>query len=132
MADEELLTEEAPAEEQAKGSKMPLLLILVVLLALGGGAYWWFVLRPAGTKTPARQTPKIKSTLHLDGFVVNLADPDGNHYLRVGIELGLGKEPPSSKEKGAPDPTPAIRDAILGALSTCQSDVLLSPDGKTK
>src|SRR5579885_2445727 len=134
MADQELATMEE-TQQEAKGpkrSKSPLLIILLlVILGGGGGAYWRFVYLPAAQAAPKKQE-NIKATLHLEGFVVNLADPDGNRYLRLGMDLGLAKELEVQKGKGGPDPTPAIRDAVLSVLSTRLSDDLLTPEGKAK
>ena len=78
--------------------------------------------------------PAEKGILHLEPFVVNLADTDENRFLRVGIDLGLEK-PLSGKEgKGAEGDLPSarIRDCILMVLSSWHSDALLAPDGKQK
>jgi len=78
--------------------------------------------------------PQVKSVMHLEAFVVNLADPEENRFLRVGIDLGL-ENPLSAKEgKGGEGevPTARIRDCILAVLSTWHSDALLAPEGKQK
>ena len=76
-------------------------------------------------------TPPIKAVLHLDSFVVNLADTEENRFLRVGIDLGLGV-PVSGKEGEGGVPTARVRDCILTVLSTWRSDALLAPEGKQK
>ena len=43
--------------------------------------------------------PQIKGVLHLEPFVVNLADSEDNRFLRVGIDLGLGNPPPAKEGK---------------------------------
>jgi len=67
--------------------------------------------------------------LHLEPFVVNLADTDGNRFLRVGIDLELEK--PFSTKDGEPS-TARIRDSVIFVLSTWQSNALLASDGKQK
>jgi flagellar FliL protein len=77
---------------------------------------------------------QVKAVMHLESFVVNLADPEDNRFLRIGIDLGL-ENPPSAKEgKGEEGgvPTARIRDCILAVLSTWHSDALLAPEGKQK
>ena len=88
------------------------------------------------SKAPAKDshTPQVKAVLHLESFVVNLADPEDNHFLRVGIDLGLenplsGKE---GKEGEGAVPNARVRDCILGVLSSWHSDALLAPEGKEK
>jgi flagellar FliL protein len=85
---------------------------------------------------PAKDShaPQVKAVLHLEAFVVNLADPEDNRFLRIGIDLGL-ENPLSAKEgKGGEGevPTARIRDCILAVLSTWHSDALLAPEGKQK
>lgn len=78
--------------------------------------------------------PQIKGVLHLEPFVVNLADSEDNRFLRVGIDLGLGTVPPAKegKAEAGDTPIPRIRDCILAVLSTWRSDALLAPEGKQK
>jgi len=78
--------------------------------------------------------PQIKGVLHLESFVVNLADSEENRFLRVGIDLGLGISPPAKEGKGGAGDVPIarIRDCILAVLSTWRSDGLLAPEGKQK
>jgi flagellar FliL protein len=75
-----------------------------------------------------------KGVLHLEPFVVNLADPEDNRFLRVGIDLGLGKPFSGKAGKGGEGDVPSarVRDCILFVLSTWRSDALLAPDGKQK
>jgi flagellar FliL protein len=76
----------------------------------------------------------IKAVLHLEPFVVNLADSEENRFLRVGIDLGLGNPLPSKEGRGAEGEVPIarIRDCILTVVSTWRSDALLAPEGKEK
>ena len=68
-------------------------------------------------------------SLHLEPFVVNLADTEDNRFLRIGIDLELTKPLPG-KESGPP--VARIRDCVIFVLSTWQSNSLLAPDGKQK
>lgn len=82
----------------------------------------------------APSAPRIVSVVHLGPFVVNLADPEENRFLRVGIDLGL-ENPFSTKgiKSGEGEvPTARVRDCILGVLTTWHSDDLLVPEGKQK
>ncbi len=79
-------------------------------------------------------TPSVKAVMHLEPFVVNLADTEDNRFLRVGIDLGLGKPLPAKEGKGGEGDVPVarIRDCILAVLTTWHSDALLAPEGKDK
>jgi flagellar basal body-associated protein FliL len=85
--------------------------------------------KPKGTVL--RDASRVQSVLHLDTFVMNLADPDEKAYLRVGIDLGLGEEGPGKAEEGGA-PVALVRDTILGVLAQCKPDELLRPEGKAK
>ena len=87
----------------------------------------------APTAPPAGKT-EVKAVLHLEPFVVNLADSEDNCFLRIGLDLGLTNEL-SAKEAKGPEgnvPMARIRDCILSVVSAWTSDALLAPDGKQK
>ncbi|HZP00939.1 MAG TPA: flagellar basal body-associated FliL family protein [Terriglobia bacterium] len=120
--------------KQAVGKKRIVLIAVVLVIALGGGATW-FMLQANGRRSrPEAETESAdKAILHLEGFVVNLADPEENHFLRLGIDLGLDRPLKSAGHGGKAEiPTSRIRDTILSVLTTWRSDALLAPDGKTK
>jgi len=108
-------------------------LVLAALIAAGSlGCKSSSGASKSGSKDP--RAPQVKAVLHLESFVVNLADPEENRFLRVGIDLGL-ENPVSNQEGKAAEgavPTARIRDCILEVLSTWQSDALLAPEGKEK
>ncbi len=78
------------------------------------------------------KNPKIVAVMHLEPFVVNLADSEDNRFLRVGIDLGLESPVPAKEGKEGAVPTARIRDCVLGVLTTWHSDALLAPEGKQK
>jgi flagellar FliL protein len=121
--------------KQAAGKKKRVVLIAALLvIALGGGAGWFVMQRNSRTDQAEAGTESAdKAVLHLEGFVVNLADPEENHFLRLGIDLGLDRPLKSAGHGGKAEiPTSRIRDTILSVLTTWRSDALLAPDGKTK
>jgi len=72
--------------------------------------------------------PAAPAMIHLDPFVVNLADGNGQSFLRVGIDLGIEFGPKGKRHESVA----VMRDSIISVLSTCKSDDLLTPDGKKK
>jgi flagellar FliL protein len=73
----------------------------------------------------------VRAVLHLEPFVVNLADPEGDRFLRVGIDLGLEQELGEHKRAGQSEmPIARTRDTILMILTTCKADALMAPAGK--
>jgi flagellar protein FliL len=119
--------------------------ILIALVCIGGGAY--FLLKTGKIHTgpllvfteKASVAAVTTHTISLDPILVNLADPSGHGYLRLGLALVLedGPEPASGasaahalnlpREREIP-----IRDTVLAVLGQQTSGVLLQPDGKDR
>lgn len=72
------------------------------------------------------------ATIHLEAFVVNLADNDGRSYLRIGIDLGVESETPREKTEQRSETVPVMRDSVISMLSTLKADDLMTPEGKKK
>ena len=123
-------------------------LVLVLVLGMGGGMFMiWSKLSAVSPKavvpetgaevTPDKAKPEeIGAVVSVDTFIVNLADPGGNRYLRVTMDLELvGKPADKSGGKTAGDELakrmPQIRDAILMILSTKRYVDISTPEGKT-
>ena len=123
-------------------------LVLLLVLVMGGGMFMiWTKLSAVSQKavvpeTGAEAVPdkakpeEIGAVVSVDTFIVNLADPGGNRYLRVTMELELaGKPADKSAGKTAGDELskrmPQIRDAILMILSTKRYADISTPEGKT-
>lgn len=53
----------------------------------------------------------------LDEFLVNLADPGGDHFLKVSVDLELSKKSGKTAES-LKEMTPVIRDAVLASLNS--------------
>jgi flagellar basal body-associated protein FliL len=130
----------SPANPQVmprQRSLAPMLFGTVLFALLGGAALAWFVMERGRTAeashtAPASQAPKF--IVHLEGFTVNLADPEETHFLRVTMDLGINRLPDGvEKEKAASAlPVARIRDSILSVLTVCKADVLLTSEGKAQ
>lgn len=118
-------------------SSLPIVVLIACLALLAAGIGAWFAFgrgdAPEAAAESSSNTPEL-STVHLDGFTVNLADREDNHFLRVTMDLALDHLPPGAeKDKPASGlPMARIRDAILSVLAECSADTLLTPDGKTQ
>jgi flagellar protein FliL len=129
----------APRESGGPKSNMKfLVIVLVFLVVLSSGAAAWFFMHGrvnASAKTEAAKAPERPTiTIHLDSFIVNLADTDQAAYLRVSLDLAVAQPGDGKKEEGkeekAAAPIPQIRDAIIGVLSSRKSQDLLTAEGK--
>lgn len=67
--------------------------------------------------------------LHLEPFVLNLADPDQRSYLRVGVDVQIAG---TVREDARAASTARVRDTILTVLTQRGADELLSADGKSR
>jgi flagellar basal body-associated protein FliL len=110
------------------GSKRRVILLLLPVVLLAGAGIWFWLARSSSPR-PGTEGSQVKSTLHLETFVLNLSDLDQRSYLRVGIDLGLNTEPKRGEE---PAPVAEVRDTILGVLAEGKVDELLTESGKTK
>jgi flagellar basal body-associated protein FliL len=116
------------AAEKPAPWKGRLILIVPVVALLAAGVWFW---RSRGDDAAAQATEgtHVKSTLHLETFVLNLADTEQRSYLRVGVDLGLSHEPKKGEEG---PPVAQMRDIILGVLAEAKVADLLTANGKTK
>ncbi len=137
MAEEEKVEQEQ--EEKGGGKKKLILLLLIVLIAAisGGAAYKFLVLdKKKAAETKEKQAEKIieeiKATenvgvmFDLGTFVVNLADPDIERYLKVSIVLELKDQ---KVQQEAQKRLPQIKDAITTLLLTKRSSEIRTPEG---
>ena len=62
------------------------------------GRGWHLVLGQTGSPVFTQEPTRVRTTLHLETFVLNLADTDQRSYLRVGIDLGLNQEAKHGEE----------------------------------
>ena len=90
---------------------MVLILAAVVGLAAAGGGGWFYLHQSKTTHAAPPETETLH-TVHLEGFTVNLADAEENHFLRITIDIGLGHAPKAAKEGESEIPTARVRDAI--------------------
>ena len=125
-------------------------LVLLLVLVMGGGMFMIYTKLPSASPTAAvpeteavaeaisekAKPEEIGAVVSVDTFIVNLADPGGNRYLRVTMDLELvGKPTDKSAGKAGGDELakrmPQIRDAILMILSTKRYADISTPEGKT-
>lgn len=110
---------------------------LILIILIGGLIY---ILKPpfladflpnyGGPKADKDLPKKEKNFIYkMDPLIVNLADRETLHYLKIKIELESMEEKPNEEfEKRIPQ----IRDNILLLLSTKERTVLMDAEGKNK
>jgi flagellar protein FliL len=130
---------DAPAAAPKKKSKLVLILALafVVLGGGGAGAYWYFAHSAEGkdgeeAKAAEPEAAPEPGLVEMDPFVVNLADPGGQRYVRVSMRLLTYNEEQALEIKENAVDKAKLRAAILELLSMQTSDGLVTPDGKNE
>jgi flagellar FliL protein len=134
------VSESDPNADEKPGGKrkssFALLASVALFAVVGGGAASWLLQQRGQQNVAVRADGSAngapKYLIPLEGFTVNLADPEETHFLRVTISLGIDKVP-EGVEKDKPSaaiPVARVRDAILAVLTSCKADELLTPDGK--
>ncbi len=122
------------SKEPKKGSPLVKILILVVILAaLGGGGFFaygkFFGKAPAegdqGQAAPSRSEKQV--ICDWDTMVVNLADPGGKRYLKLGMKIELNNDRVLEEIKNR---SFQIKDAMLMVLSSKEFDDIATPSGK--
>jgi flagellar FliL protein len=122
-------------------NKILLLLIgilMVFMLGMGGGIFMmWNKLSElsvqsaasAGTNPTPENNPEqpLGPICSLETFIVNLADKGGNRYLRVTMDLELGK---AELQTEVDKRMPQIRDSILMILPSKRFDDISTVEGK--
>jgi len=123
------MTQTETNSPKSKKSQWPMILIGLVIVAVG--IFFWE--RHVSMQAQAGQTsPKssLAAVLHLETFTLNIDDPDQRAYLRVGIDLGLDRDP---KESGGTTlPTAVVRDTILNVLMATKLQDVTTVEGKRK
>jgi flagellar FliL protein len=113
--------------------------LFVLILGMGGGMYMlWTKLaavsaltgNPEADQHGEKNKPEAAGkVMAMDTFIVNLADPGANRYLRVtmDVEVTGGKTP----EEEITRRTSQLRDAILMILPTKKFSDIVTTEGKT-
>lgn len=153
MADEELEEgleeeEEEGGEGKKKGKGKLIIILVVALLVLGGGGFaaYKFLFSSAPEEPAAtadaeggaegaakgqegKAEEEGKQVYPLDPFIVNLADPVGNRYLKVKVALQLDSAMLLTEVEAK---IPQIRDGFLILLSSKSHSQISTTEGKLK
>ncbi len=133
---EEPAVETAPARAGG-GKKILLMGVLGILLLGGGGGAAWFLMsgdteKPDGHDQQANADAHSQETgpvMELEPFLLNLADLNELRFLKVSIKLELDRP---EEKTDFQSKIPAIRDALLVLLSSKESQLLRTVNGKRR
>jgi flagellar FliL protein len=136
--DKEPATDPAASPAKKKSSKGKFIVILGVLVLLlgGGGAAAFFAFRkPAASATgdaaPKKETKPPTGIISFEPFVVNLADPGAQHFLRINVRLIVADEEEAKKIEESQVQLMRLRSTVVDLLTSETSEHIVSADGKT-
>jgi flagellar FliL protein len=123
--------QEEPKKKKPKLKLMIIASIAVAVIAAGAaGGYYFFVSKKASAAPQAQtQQPATLSIWPMDAFVVNIADVNGERYLKLVIQLEIsdpGALPELEQLK------PRLRDSILDLLTPKTYKDLMDLAGKQR
>ena len=134
MAKEEKIEQEEaqPNQGKKKGSALKWIAIggvgLMVLAAAGGGG-WYYLNKVQSAKKETAKAPAIGTLWPMEPFIVNLADSNGERYLKLVIQLEVS-DPLCIAELD--QLKPKLRDNVLDLLSVKTFKELIELAGKQK
>ena len=120
---------EEKSESSAPRPRRRFGVVLVLLILVLAAVAIWFWTNSSGEAAQAGGENPVRSTLHLESFVLNAADTEQRAYLRVGIDLGLNQD---AKRVAEAAPVAQVRDTILGVLGEAKVEDLMTSAGKRK
>jgi len=125
------VTEEEQTEEPKKKPKFKWILIASVALAIvaSGSIAGFYLITKADSKKPSPEKSDVLSIWPMEPFVVNIAETNGERYLKIVIQLetsdpGVGPELEQIK--------PRIRDSILDLLTPKTFKDIMDLSGKQR
>lgn len=134
MADEE--KELQQEEPKKKKGFLKWIILAVLLLALAGGGYFAYMKFLAPPADPAEQGAKSEESVEaaeeglmvtLPVMVVNLADPLGRRYLKIGLEVEVINE---DAQMELDKYMPKVKDKLILLLSSKTFDQLSTMQAK--
>jgi flagellar FliL protein len=127
-------TPDAPAAAPKKKASPMLPIIIVAVVAAGGaGGGAWFFMRgeAASAKHEEPKTPLgERGLVPFEPFVVNLADPGGQRFLRASIQLVVENPEEAEHIEKTKVLQMGARAAILNVLTEQTTEHLASKEGK--
>ena len=126
------LDEKEQQPEPKKKSRMKWIIIgaaALIIIASGAGAGYYFFFSKKDVKATSAQQPVVVTIWPMEAFVINIADTNGERYLKVVIQLEVS------------DPTvvpeleqlkPRLRDSILDLLTPKTYKELMDLAGKQR
>jgi len=127
---------DAPAPPARKKGLLLLSLATVAILGTGGAVVLVGGSGEAGhggaggAEAQALEVASLPGVVALDPFILNLADPEGDRYVRVAVRIGLDSALAAERLSTEDLQLARVRDRILTSLSSKTAEEITSYDGK--
>jgi len=134
--------DKAPEPRKTRGRLRAIVLVVALVVLLGGAAGGFYVWRsgqgaPGAEPGTAAARPQEHAALESTGvltfepFVVNLADPGGQRFLRATLRLVVDSEEAAKEIQEDEVRMLRVRSAVLELLSQQVADTLVTAAGKS-
>lgn len=122
--------EEKPAQPKKKSTLKWIIIMSVVLAAVTAGTIaGFYFFTKTEVKKPAPEKPVVLTIWPMDAFVINIAETNGERYLKIVIQLEVS-EPSVVAE--LEQLKPRLRDSILDLLTPKTYKDLMDLAGKQR
>jgi len=146
---EEKVSESSPKSSGGGGKGLLVVVILLLLIIIAGGAGFFLFLNKGQVANVGGQQPFVDSMVQSSAapmslgavsredpgpiqayppFLVNLADPGGNRYLKITVSIELSKDKNFPAEVTAKEPR--IKDIIISVVTSKTFDEVSTFQGK--
>jgi flagellar FliL protein len=126
----------APPAKKKSGKLLTIAGAVLVLVGGGGAAAYWTLRKPAAdaaeAKAEAEKKPESSGIVGFEPFVVNLADPGKQRFLRINVQLVVGEEEEAKHIEENAVERMRLRSAIIELLTEQTSDHIVTPEGKAE
>ncbi len=123
----------AEVDPAAGGKKAPPIMIIIGVTALVAFAVGFMVMKSVfakgGKPAPAETKEKVGKVVSLDEFLINLADPSNDHYLKTTVSVGLVEGKSDEEFKNVKS---QARDCVVMILSAKTLSDVRTSAGKEK
>ncbi|MFP3983037.1 MAG: flagellar basal body-associated protein FliL [Desulfurivibrionaceae bacterium] len=137
MAEQETGQTENTEESKKKSRLIPLIVTGLILILIAGGGFFAYtqLLSSPPEKEKKQQSTEddglepVGKMFALEPFVVNLADPQGDRYLKIKINMEL--KDPKAVER-AKQLSPKLRDIVIMMISSLAFEEVMTSEGKLR
>lgn len=139
MAEPEKEQTENTEEPKKKSKLLFFIIIALILIFITGGGFFvytkFFSASPTGVNQDSsrsadkKKPDPIGEMFTLKPFVVNLADPQGDRYLKMKISMEM-KDPKAVERAGKL--SPRLRDIVIMMISSLSFEEVMTPEGKLR